>query len=80
MTVGGLYIPLVNAQRILRRVIEEVIGGETNFNQTFSNISTQDIEKDSSFNYSNVEHQVDRTINECKTMNDIGILFEKMFK
>lgn len=68
---GGLYIPLINAESILSSVIQTVISEEDTFHQAFLRIKIADIEQNSKFNYSAMQHRVHGMLTECQTLNDI---------
>jgi hypothetical protein len=46
------------------------------FRQAFRHVAMEDIEKNSSFKYSDMKDRVDRMIKECETMNDIQRFFK----
>ncbi|CAF1580758.1 unnamed protein product [Rotaria sp. Silwood1] len=71
----GQYIPLVNAGRIIKNIIDWVTNKETTFNQCFRHIMMKKIEKNSSFRYLSVTDRVNGMINECHTINDIRKIF-----
>ncbi len=72
MVSGGAYIPLVNAQGILSYVIKLATDKEIKFHRVFDHIMMEDIERNSSFKYSNdMKIRVDGMIKECLTMADI---------
>lgn len=56
LVLGGAYIPLVNAGRILSSVVELVINEEDTIRQALLHISEEDIEENSSFKYSAMKH------------------------
>jgi hypothetical protein len=73
--VGGVYIPFVNAARVLSSVIASMVTEQLTFHQTIRRTVFDAIEENSSFRYSYMKNRVHGMINECQTMNDVRSLF-----
>lgn len=71
LTLGGIYIPLVNFRNVFEHVIKTVIFEEYTLRQALLHVPKADIERNSSFNYSSIADRVHAMIVECETINDI---------
>ena len=69
--LGGEYIPLINAGRILSSIIQSVIVEENTLTQQFRHIDVTEIEKDSLYRHSFVERRAQSMVEHCRTMADI---------
>jgi hypothetical protein len=69
--LGGEYIPLINASRVLSTVIESVIIEEDTFLQRFRHININEIERNSLYCHSFVDKRAQSMIENCRTMADI---------
>jgi hypothetical protein len=69
--LGGEYIPLINASRVLSSVIQSVIIEEDTFLQVFRHINMNEIERNSLYCHSFVDKRAQSMIENCRTMADI---------
>jgi hypothetical protein len=70
--VGGEYLPLINASRVLSSVIQRAILEEDTLSQLFRHLNVElDIEYNSLYHYKYVEKRARFMIEYCKTMADI---------
>jgi hypothetical protein len=69
--LGGEYIPLINAHRVLSFVIETAILEEDTISQVFRHIDIDDIQRDSLYHHKNIEKRARFMMENCRTMSDI---------
>ena len=62
---------MINFQRIFLQVLRLVLNEGDTFRQAFRHISMEEIEKNSSFQYSPMRQRVKRMIKECATIGAI---------
>ncbi|CAF0903840.1 unnamed protein product [Rotaria sordida] len=70
--IGGEYLPMINATRVLTSVILRVMLKEDTLSQLFCHLNIQsDLEYNSLYRYSSVQPGVRYMIEHCQTMFDI---------
>lgn len=74
--VGGEYLPLVNAGRVLRSIVCQAILGSYTYRQLFARLDVRsDIELNSLYSYSYSYQRAKEMYKYCATMGDIRRLF-----
>ncbi|CAF0814636.1 unnamed protein product [Adineta steineri] len=69
---GGIYLPFINATRVLSSVIQGAILGEDTLSQLFRRLDIHnDIEYNSLYHHKYVQKRVDFMMEYCRTMADI---------
>ena len=72
IVLGGEYLPLINAARVLRSVIKETIFGEETLTQLFRHLSmASDIEINSSYRHWVIQDRARAMMTNCQTMAQI---------
>jgi hypothetical protein len=70
--LGGEYIPLTNANRILFLFIESIVTQGYTLSQAFRHIKQEEFEKNSSYRFSSIQKQEQPEIKHCQVMAQKG--------